>query len=54
MNGSQTQFEGPALVNGVLYKMLVYYNHSVDGRPYIRTVFSLPEKEMVFDGPIVP
>lgn len=54
IKNSTTLFEGPAVVAGVLYKMVVYLNVSQDGRTFVRTLFSIPEEEPHYDTGIVP
>lgn len=42
---SHTHFVGPALVGGKLFRMSVWWNTSIEGRPYLRVVFEEPSDE---------
>lgn len=38
-NDNPTHFVGPAFVDGKLYRMSIWLNTAMNGRPYLRTVF---------------
>ena len=45
-NGESSQFLGPAIVDGKLYRVMVWHNVASNGNPYLRMVFEpyIPEE----------
>lgn len=42
---SNDHYVGPALVDGKLYQVDVWFNLSESGRPYVRMMFKQPEEK---------